>query len=126
MGFSKESVERVLAYQPYFDDEAVDKCMVSDSALAGPYVYADRVKEFVRTLEEEGFLPDFDWRGWGGEAIRYFTERELLATADVETVSKLFTVIVKAEIETQGILAEMINKGVIAELLQRLRQIGGM
>jgi hypothetical protein len=117
------SLERVLAFLPYFEDETAEKYTLSDTAVAGPYVYAGRVKEFILALHEEGFILEFDWTGWREEALRYFTERDLLETADLETVCRLFTVIVRTELVTHGVLTEMMNKGVITDLLYRVRGI---
>lgn len=117
------SLDRVLAFLPYFEDEKAEKYTLSDTAIAGPYLYADRVKEFIQALHEEAFIIDFDWKGWREEALRYFTERERIETADLETVCRLFTVIVRTELSTHGVLGEMIDKGVITEMLYRLREI---
>lgn len=123
MNISRENIDRLTAFLPYFEDEGTTKFEISDSDIAGPYVYADKVKEFIQTLKEEGFLLDFDWQAWREEAYRYFTDRDLIDTADAEAVCKLFTVIIQMELLIHGVLAEMMTKGVIVQLLQRLQAI---
>ncbi|EEG77278.1 DUF6508 domain-containing protein [Dethiobacter alkaliphilus] len=123
MSVTKENLDRVLAYLPYFQDQETEKFEVSSVSMAGPYIYAEQVVKFLKTLHEEGLIIDFDWHGWGQESIRYFTDRELIESADLETVQKLFSTIVKAEKITNGVLAEMITKGVIVDLLLRLSQL---
>lgn len=120
---NKEGIDRLLAFLPYFEDEGEEKYRISDTQLAGPYAYAEKVKRFTETLFSEGFVSDFDWTEWKGEALRYFTERELIEQADIETVARLFTVIIMLERKMAGVLADMINKGVITGLLLRLKEI---
>lgn len=119
----KEGIDRLLAFLPYFEDEGEEKYRISDTQLAGPYAYAEKVKQFTETLFSEGVVSDFDWTEWRGEALRYFTDRELIEQADLETVSRLFTVIIMLERKMSGVLAEMISKGVITDLLLRLKEI---
>jgi ADP-ribosyl-[dinitrogen reductase] hydrolase len=66
---------------------------------------------------------EFDRESWREEAVRYLSERENIRTADRETLARLFTTIVEAEKYTNGVLAEMIEKGVVVELLQRLGEL---
>ena len=119
----RESIDRVLAFLPYFEDEEAEKFTFSDASIAGPYLYEPKVKEFVQALYEEDFVIDFDWPSWGPVAVEYLQERNRIETADLETLQKLFTTIVRAEKMTVGVLAEMINKGVIIDLLYRLSQL---
>ncbi|MDW7649723.1 MAG: DUF6508 domain-containing protein [Bacillota bacterium] len=119
----RESIDRLLTFLPYFEDEEAEKFTVSDIAVPGPYLYKDQVQEFVRVLNEEDFVTDFDWPNWGPQAVEYFKERERIETADLETLQKLFTTIVRAEKMTSGVLAEMIDKGIITDLLRRLSKL---
>ena len=120
MSLSKENLDRVLAYLPYFQDEKTEKFQMSAVSMAGPYLYEEKVVKFLKALYEEDIVIDFDWHGWGQEAIRYFTDKELIETAELETIQKLFTTIARAEKITSGVLAEMITKGVILDVLTRL------
>ena len=123
MKFSAGSLDRVLAFLPYFEDEATDKFVFSPDAVAGPYVYAEEVQRFVLALYEEGIVFDFDWLGWRETAITYLADRSLIETADLETICRLVTTIARAEKNTNGILAEMISKGVITDILKRLEEL---
>ena len=124
MSLTKENLDRVLAYLPYFKDEKAEKFQMSAVSMSGPYLYDDKVVKFLTVLYQEDIIIDFDWHGWGQEAIRYFTDKELIETADLETIQKLFTTIARAEKITSGVMAEMISKGVILDLLTRLSVLG--
>lgn len=123
MKLSADSLERVVAFLPYFEDETTEKVVFLPDAVAGPYVYADEVQRFVLALYEEGIVYDFDWQGWRETAITYLSNRSLLETADLETICKLVTTIARAEKNTNGVLGEMISKGVITDLLKRLHEL---
>lgn len=120
MSLTKENMNNVLAYLPYFQDEKEEKYQMSAVSMSGPYLYDERVVKFLRALYEEDMVIDFDWHGWGQEAIQYFTSKERIESADLETIQKLFTTIARAEKITSGVMAEMISKGVILDLLMRL------
>ena len=123
MKLSADSMARVVAFLPYFQDETMEKVVFSPDAVAGPYVYAEEVQRFVLALYEEGIVYDFDWQGWRETAITYLSDRSLIESADLETICKLVTTIARAEKNTNGILGEMINKGVITDILKRLQEL---
>lgn len=65
----------------------------------------------------------FDWPGWQTEAQRYFADPDLLASADVATLQKLVTTLVRAERFSGGYLAQAIDSGRIRAILRRLQAI---
>lgn len=87
-----------------------------------PYIYSDKVLEFVRTLKEFNFIqPEaFDPALWEKEAEKILSNGSLLGQADLETIVKLFTVIVRKERTTSGNLAILLSSGIIASILKRL------
>lgn len=123
MKLSADSLERVIAFLPYFEDETTEKVVFSPDAVAGPYLYAEEVQRFVLAIYEEGIVFDFDWQGWRETAISYLSDRDLIETADLEIICKLVTTIARAEKNTNGVLGEMISKGVITDILKRLQEL---
>ncbi|MBS4029896.1 MAG: hypothetical protein KGZ63_00490 [Clostridiales bacterium] len=120
---SSENIDRILSYLPYFEDEQAEKFKMSDTSVIGPYVYDDKVVQFLKELYEEDIVLDFDWAGWRDEAATYFKDIDLIREANLETVRKLFTTIVRVERLVNGLVAEMIRTGVITDLLQRLQEV---
>lgn len=118
-----ESIDRVLLYLPYFEDENVEKFTISDTSVIGPYVYDEKVLMFMKALYEEDIVIDFDWAGWRDEAVIYFKDLDLIREANLETVRKLLTTIVRVERLMNGLVAEMISTGVIIDLLKRLQEV---
>lgn len=118
-----EKIDRILEYLPYFEDEKTEKFTMSDTSVVGPYVYEEKVIRFMKALYEEDIVIDFDWPGWREEAVNYFKDIDLIRDAKLETVRKLFTTIVRVEKMINGLVAEMITKGVITDLLKRLQEV---
>jgi hypothetical protein len=118
-----ENIDFVLRYVPYFEDEKIEKFTISDTSVAGPYIYDEKVLLFMKALYEEDMVIDFDWSGWRDEAVKYFKDIDLIREANLETVRKLFTTIVRVERLMNGLVTEMISTGVITELLKRLQEV---
>ncbi len=122
----KEYIDQVLKYLPYFEKKN-NKFYKMDLNLSArePYIYSDRVIEFVRTLKQFNFIqPEaFDSALWGKEAEKLLTNGSLLAQADLETIVKLLTFIVVKERTTSGNLAILISNGTILNILKRLQKL---
>lgn len=90
-----------------------------------PYIYSDKVLDFIRTLKDFNFVqPEaFDAISWEKEAEKILTNESLLAQADLETIVKLFTVIVRKERFVSGNLAILLSNGIIVKILKRLEKL---
>lgn len=122
----KEDITLVLEYLPYFENKKNKFYKVAlDLSAREPYIYSDKVLEFVRTLRDYNFVqPEaFDAAPWGKDGERILNNDALLAQADLESIVKLFTYIVVKERTTSGNLAILISNGTIAKILKRLGQI---
>ena len=87
------------------------------------YNYNIKVDEFVETLYGEGFIIDFDWPGWQDQAERFYSNPELLKTADIVTIQMILTTHTRKERFCDGHLACLIRNGHISAILHRLKEI---
>jgi len=121
---TSESIDRVLAFLPYFEREGTHFYNVeTDRLTMDPYTYSPQVEQFVDALYREGFIVPFDWPAWQDEAARYMADPSLLDSADLPTLQKLLTTHVRADRFSGGHLAAMIERGHIDAILRRLKTI---
>ncbi|MFH1521071.1 MAG: DUF6508 domain-containing protein [Candidatus Micrarchaeota archaeon] len=118
-------VARVLEYLPYFEKKNHKFYKMNFNLSAQPYIYSDKVLDFVRTLKDCKFVqPDaFDAVFWGNEAEKILTNESLLMQVDLETIVKLFTAIVVKERTTNGNLALLLSNNTIVHILKRLQNL---
>lgn len=119
-----QNIDKLLKYLPYFKDPENKFFEVVNKPPQFPFCsYEDMVMAFYKDLYEENMILDFDWPQWGSQANKYFNDSSLLQKADIKTIQKLFTTIIRADRFTEGLLGDMISKGVVLNLLARLEQI---
>lgn len=107
---SKENIEKVLKYLPYFEDVNNAFYHMDNKFSLDPYSYANKVQEFISTLYSGNFIQPFDWAEWQSEAQKLVTDERLLKDADITTVIKLFTTHIRKNRFCSGHLASMIKK----------------
>ncbi|MEX1170969.1 MAG: DUF6508 domain-containing protein [Chloroflexota bacterium] len=80
---------------------------------------SDRAEAFVRALG--GILEPFEWTAWlpTPEAQALYHDREVLAAATPEQLSKLATAIIRSDRFTEGALGEAFDVGVMAAIARR-------
>lgn len=89
-----------------------------------PYIYADRVSDFIHTVYSEQFvLEGFDWQSWQDEAQKYIDDKTLIKQAEIETIQKLLTTFVRKERFGSGTMARLIDDEVLLHILYRLEEI---
>jgi hypothetical protein len=88
------------------------------------YTHSEPVVKFISALYDYGWVrSDFNWTEWRDEASRYLNEPELLASADVATIQKLFTTHVRQDRFCEGYIASMFKNGHIKAIMERLKAI---
>jgi hypothetical protein len=80
---------------------------------------------FLQALRENGWVSSFDWLAWQHVAAQYVASPGQIASADTETIRKLFTTHAERERFREGSLFAMFENGQIVALLQRLKMIRG-
>ncbi|MGO8750454.1 MAG: DUF6508 domain-containing protein [Thermoguttaceae bacterium] len=84
---------------------------------------SEQARKFVEALYKNGWIPGFDWPSWQDEAIQYVESPERIASADLDTIRKLFTTHVRKDHFCAGHLAAMFENGHITALLHRVREL---
>jgi len=118
------NIDNLLEYLPYFKNRENHFFELINKPHQLPfYSYSEMVMIFYKSLYDENMIKMFDWSKWGSEAKKYFTDPLKLEKADLPTIQKLFTTIIRADRFSEGLLGDMIDDGVILNLLVRLEQI---
>jgi O-acetyl-ADP-ribose deacetylase len=127
---TQEGIRRVLEFLPLFEegyDGELYKWVTfkeQNEVMQMPYVdYSPEVLRFRSALGSSGFIQPYDWMAWQEEASRYVNEPDLLKTAGLETLRKLFTLHVRRDRFVEGHFSEMIDTGHIRALLHRLKEL---
>jgi len=77
---------------------------------------------FSRTLGKHGWIVVFDWMSWTGDARR-LVETDGLERADLLTLRKLLTLLVRRDRFVEGSLGEAFESGLVVRILYRLRAL---
>ena len=118
------NIDKLLEYLPYFKDTGNHYSELINKPPQIPfYSYSEIVMAFYKSLYDENMIKMFDWSKWGSEAKKYLNDPLKLEKADLPTIQKLFTTIIRADRFNEGLLADMIENGTILNLLVRLEQI---
>lgn len=76
----------------------------------------------VETLGKHGWIFVFDWMSWAEDARR-IVETDELERADVLTLRKLLTLLVRRDRFVEGSLGEAFESGLVLRILYRLRAV---
>lgn len=126
---TRKNIEAILAYLPYFNNENnefYDKIpgkKENNTFTMGYIVYSCQTDKFIHTAYNENFVQGFNWSKWQVEAKKIYKNPELLDKADIMTIVKYVTLIIRKERFCEGFLADMIDKGLLLKLLLRLKEI---
>jgi O-acetyl-ADP-ribose deacetylase len=122
-------VDAVLQYLPYFADPTnkfyeIDKGSFSEPSVINiePFIYSQKVSEFITTLYHCNFIQEFDWTSYD-ETEKYKKHPILIGDADLEIIIKLLTTHVRADRFCSGHLASVLDNGYLLKILQRLAEI---
>jgi len=119
-----QDFEVILSYLPSFERQAYDFGEMIDEKGTLPWAdYSGEVMEFYKDLYLHHFIVDFDWPSWQHVAIEYFQNPELIKTADLVTIRRLFTVHIRKDRFCEGHLLSVLENGHITMMLQRLATI---
>ncbi len=120
---------RLAAIGAFADELATDGFQVGqwrggerdeDGVIQMPwYELGERALRFVSALG--GILEVFDWPSWAvtDEAKRLYADREVLAAATSEQLSKLATALIRSERFSDGELAAAFESGLMAAIAAR-------
>lgn len=117
-----ETVTMLFDFIAYF--ESSDKTYdLSKEPSLDPYLYDEKASQFMNLLYEKNVILSFDWGNWGEETEKYFNSPDLINNADLITIRKLFTTIVRTDRFISGYYAGKMDDGTILRLLRRIKFI---
>ena len=125
---TKKNIEVVLNYLSYFEDrnqKFFDIIMPKrDGANIVEYIYvtySGKFMEFYRELHEQGFVTNFNWLDSTSESEDLSHYYELLEDADIMTLRRLFSMIVRNDKHNEGFFADVVDSGLLLAMLNRLK-----
>jgi len=99
---NKENVEAVLLFLPYFCNPKNEFYKVVDTKKGKDGIYTlgyesynEDTSRFYKCLHNENFMQPFAWGEWQAEAFKYMGNHDMLLNADIITLVKLFTLIIR-------------------------------
>lgn len=121
---SAEDLDALLEFlEPLARPGFVAGHWVTEKGMLPFFVSAPELGAFVRAAYEHGFVVPFNWPDWREEADRLLADPSALAEADLATIRKLITGLVRAERFSEGTLAEASDNGQLVAVLRRLKTI---
>jgi len=119
-----QDFETILSYLPSFERPGYDFGEMIEEKGMFPWAdYSGEVMEFYQDLYLHHFIVDFDWPSWQHVAIEYYQNPELIETADLTTIRRLFTTHIRKDRFCEGHLLSILESGHITMMLQRLATI---
>jgi hypothetical protein len=119
-----QDFEAILSYLPSFERPGYDFGEMIEEKGTLPWAdYSGEVMEFYQDLYLHHFIVDFNWPSWQHVAIEYYQNPELITTADLTTIRRLFTIHIRKDRFCEGHLLSVLESGHITMMLQRLATI---
>ena len=125
-----DHVKAILKYLPYFERRGQSFGTPPDVRAENgvgeiiPALLSQRAAAFVQTCYDSGFVQDFDWPTWQGEAARLLRdEAAFFRTVDLGTLVKLLTTHIRKDRFVDGHLLCVMESGHISRILCRLRDL---
>lgn len=118
---TNNDIDEILSYRTYFsENHKFGKWRGHGPAM---YVdYAKNVKDFLKTLYKSKFCVYFDWVNWK-EGHKILLDHENIKQADLLTLRKLITTIIRKDRFCKGTLLAFMKDGTIQTILERLNSI---
>ena len=125
---NKKNIEVILNYLPYFEDENqrfYDVIMPKrDGTNIVDYIYvtySDKFMEFYKALHDQWFVTNFNWLDSSSHSEELSDYYDILEDADIKTLRRLFTMIVRQDKHKDGFFADVIESGLLLAMLNKLK-----
>jgi hypothetical protein len=121
--FTRANLQAVLKFLPVLEqpDFSPGEWISQEGHL--PYInYNSEMLDFLRALGNNGFVQPFNWMNWR-EGTQLVDNPTLLQKASLQTLRKLLTAHVRADLFSEGHLADMFESGHIVMILKRMEEI---
>ena len=114
-----ESIDQLLKFLPRF---AAGDFATASEQYQSTGRYMEPVNDLIQAIGSSGLLLQFDWTAWKDGAL-YARDPSLLKTADLETVRRVLTTIVRQDRFVGGLMPRVCSNGTMKELLERLAEL---
>jgi len=120
----QQDIEAIISYLPVFERPGYSFGDVIAEKGIIPWVdYSAEVLDLYQDLYHHHFIIDFDWPSWQNVAIDYYQNPDLIKTADLQTLRRLFTIHIRKDRFCEGHLLNVLESGHITAMLERLAKI---
>lgn len=126
---SREGFAAVLAFLPSFEKRDFEAGewrggeTDENGVIQMPWVeYDPQVLEFLTALSTHGWVVPFDWPSWLPETKR-LAEPDGVEAADLESLQRLLTTIVRQDRFVEGNLASAFESGLVVRILGRIAEL---
>lgn len=117
------NMDAILRFLPLLEDDGFKPGqMVWKRGEMPFYNLSADATALEQALCANGWIVPFPWVDWK-EGRRYFDDPTALAEADMQTLRRLFTTIVRQDRFCEGFMGSMLETGFITALLRRLKEI---
>ncbi len=88
------------------------------------FAYSQQAEEFMKAVQDAGWIVMFDWQTWMTSAGKKFTtNRASIARASVDDLSKLLTCYFRGERFNEGCLNRAFEAGILTAIVRRAARL---
>ncbi|HPX25148.1 MAG TPA: DUF6508 domain-containing protein [Methanofastidiosum sp.] len=127
---TKENIDKVLEFLPYFEDKANDFfefiCKREDKPGIYHFPYyrpTSKILDFIYALKMENFLLPYDWDNDMPRILGLINGKRSISEASLSDLRKIFITLSVGEKFCDGYLANAVNSGIVLDVLKRLEEI---
>jgi hypothetical protein len=115
---TKPQMEDILQFSDIFSKNLYSRD--TSISLFDQYVYSQEIFDLVMAFTRSGFIIDFNWEFFEGEAQFFFEKPAQIKKMKVDTLRKLVTFIVKKDEKQNGFIARACDRGILKAIMERL------
>lgn len=119
-----DRIRALLRFLPLFESEGFSLGQIEAPEGSFPdFAFTAEGEAFLESIYDNGWVMDFDWPRWQGQAKKYVQSPDRLQTARIGTIRKLLTTHVRKDRFCAGHLNAMFENGHLTAILRRLKNI---
>lgn len=121
---SADDLRALLDFLPRFEAPGFRAGEMKSEPGTLPFsVLNPQIERFIDELHARGFVYAFDWTDWAPSAREYFERPALLEDATLDTIRRLFFVIVRQERYCEGTILDVFETGFVLAALRRMAKL---
>lgn len=118
------NLQNILKYKNYFENQENEFYSVkTEMSLIDPYIYTKETSNFINDLYHENFIQPFDWAEFQKNNRKFFENPDMLQEANIITLKKILTTIIRGDRFNSGFLAHYIDNNYLLNIIIRLNEI---